>query len=213
MKAPEVEKRSKKERERGAKKETEREREAKKETERDSGAKKETERGRGSFCSGYETTRTSRIRRSSGKSRSGRWSQEAQVDKTSRKWHKSKVASVSLHRRKKQQKARPRSPLSPFCGASLQRVIAYGHRGAPGGEVSASRVRERGDRVPLKFRRRVFSLMVATPMTLSLHFVVHFLASSTSFFSPISLPKESIHTYLLKNDRTRESMVRKGSFV
>lgn len=148
-----------------------------------------------------------------GKSRSGRWSQEAQVDKTSRKWHKSKVASVSLHRRKKQQKARPRSPLSQFCGASLQRVIAYGHRGAPGGEVSASRVRERGDRVPLKFRRRVFSLMVATPMTLSLHFVVHFLASSTSFFSPISLPKESIHTYLLKNDRTRESMVRKGSFV
>jgi len=40
MKAPEVEKRSKKERERGA--------------------KKETERVRGSFCSGYETTRTSR---------------------------------------------------------------------------------------------------------------------------------------------------------
>jgi len=147
-----------------------------------------------------------------GKSRSRRWSQEAQVDKTSRKWHKSKVASVSLHRRKKQQKARPRSPLSPFCGASLQRVIAYGHRGAPGGEVSASRVRERGDRVPLKFRRRVFSLMVATPMTLSLRFVVHFLASSTSFFSPISLPKESIHTFLLKNDRTRESMVRKGVF-
>jgi hypothetical protein len=66
MKAPEVEKRSKKERERGA--------------------KKETERGRGSFCSGYETTRTSKGNRVRAGGLKRHKSTKLVESGTSRKW-------------------------------------------------------------------------------------------------------------------------------